>query len=87
MSFVVVDGVHYEVLQDMMSAIHDFDKSFFTEPKSWRTKADGLFLPSLRDFDKENIERAFTEEEVSKALLDCCKDKALGPDGMTMTFL
>lgn len=30
MSFVVVDGVHYEVLQDTKSAIQDFYKSLFT---------------------------------------------------------
>ena len=48
---------------------------------------NGLFLSSLRDFNKENIERVFTEEEVNKALLDCCSDKAPGLDGMTTAFL
>jgi len=41
----------------------------------------------LWDFDQEYIEWALTEEEVIKALLDCCGDKAGGPDGMTMAFL
>jgi len=31
-SFVVVDGIRYEVLQDMKSTIHDCYKSLFTEP-------------------------------------------------------
>ena len=81
---MVVDGVQYEVLQDMKSGIHDFCKSLFTEP---RPKVDCWFLPSLRDFDKDNIEWIFTEEEFNKALLDCCGDKAPGLDGMTMAFL
>jgi len=58
-----------------------FYKTLFTEPKSWRPKAngleEGLFLPALRKVDKTNMEWAFTEEEVVKALFDCCGDKAL----------
>ena len=87
MSFVVVDGVRYEVLQDMKFAIYDFYKSLFTEPEPWTPKIDGLSLPILKDGDKESIEQAFTEEEIVEALFDCCGDKAPGPDGMTMAFL
>jgi len=50
-------------------AIHDFYKSLFTEHETWRPKADGLFLPSLQDFNRENID--------NKVLLDYCGDKAL----------
>jgi len=41
----------------------------------------------LRDSDKEFIEMPFSEEEVTKALLDCSGDKSPRPDGMTMAFL
>ena len=64
-----------------------FIKSLFTEPESWRPKVDGLFLPSLRDVDKEIMERDFTEEEVVNALFDCYGDKASGPDCTSMAFL
>jgi len=37
--------------------------------------------------DKEVMERAFIEEEVVKALFDCCGDKAPSPDGISMAFL
>ena len=40
MSFAVVDGVHYTVLQDMRSAIHDLYKSLFIELETWRSKVD-----------------------------------------------
>jgi len=55
MSFVVVDRVYYEVLQDMKLEIHDFYSSLFTEAETWRPKVDGLFPPLLWDFDRENI--------------------------------
>jgi len=42
---------------------------------------------NLRFIKKESIKKPFSEDEVSKALLDCCGDKSLSPDGMTMAFL
>jgi len=87
LSRVVVDGVQYEVFHEMKAAIHDFYKYLFTEPEPWRPKVDGLCLPVLRVGDKESLQRAFTEEEVVKALFYCCGDKAPGPDGMSMAFL
>jgi len=33
------------------------------------------------------MQRAFTEEEIVKALFDCCGDKAPGPDGISLAFL
>ena len=82
-----MDGVQYDVLQNMKFAIRDFYKSLFTEPEPWRPKIDGLSLPVSRDVDKGSIEQASTEEKVVKALFDSCGDKAPGPDGMTMAFL
>ena len=87
LSCVVVDGVQYEGLHEMKTAIHEFYKYLFTESEHWRPKLDGMSLPALRVVDKELLEQAFTEEEVVKALLDCCGDKAPGPDGMSMAFL
>ena len=48
---------------------------------------DGLSLPSLSIAFREILERQFDEEEITKALVDCCGDKAPGPDSMTMAFL
>jgi len=90
---VVVDGVHYEVLQDMKvirdmkSAIHDFYKSLFTKFETWRPKVDGLFLTSIYDFDRDTIELPFTEEEVNKGLLGYCGDEAPNSNGITIMFL
>jgi len=70
----------------MKSAIYNFYKSLFSELEPWRPKVDRLPLPFLRDSDKAFIEMPFSEE-VTKALLDCCGDKTLGLDNMTMAFL
>jgi len=35
----------------------------------------------------EVLEMSFDEEEVTRALHDCCGDKVAWPDGMTMAFL
>ena len=91
MSFVVVDGVQYDAFPNMKFAIYNFYKSLFSESEPWRPKVDTLPLPLplplLRDSKKEFIEMPFSEEEVTKALPDCCGDKAPRPNGMTMAFL
>jgi len=48
---------------------------------------DNLSLPSLSIAAREILERQFDEEEITKALFDCCGDKVPGPDGMKMAFL
>ena len=60
----------------MKSAIFNFYKSLFSESEPWRPRVDTLPLPLLRDSEKEIIEMPFSEEEDTKALLDCCGDKA-----------
>ena len=87
LSCVVVDGVQYDALPTMKATIYNFYKSLFSESEPWRPKVDTLPLPLLQDSEKEFIEMPFSEEEVTKALLDCCGDKAPELDGMTMAFL
>ena len=72
----MVDGVQYNALQNTKSAIYNFYKSLFSESEPWRPKVDTLPLPVLQDSEKEIIEMPFSEEEVTKALLDCCGDMA-----------
>ena len=45
---------------------------------------DVLSLPSLSTSAKEVLEMQFDDEEVIRALYDCCMDEVPGPDGMTM---
>ena len=71
----------------MKSAICGFYKALYTETETWRPLTNGLPLNQLRVVDRDSLELPFTEEEVLKALSECCGHKAPGPDGMTMVFL
>jgi len=64
----------------MKSAIYNFYKLLFYELESWKPRVDTLPLPLLRDSEKEFIEMPFSEEEVTKALLECYGNKV--PDRM-----
>ena len=52
----------------------------------WKPKIDALMFERLEEGDVEGLEKPFTEEEVFRALLGCCGEKAPGPDGFSMTF-
>lgn len=57
----------------------------FWEDRPLRPKMDGLSLPRLGEDQADWLERPFDEEEVKVVwILD--GDKALGPDGFTITF-
>jgi len=87
MASVVVDGICCETIENLKTFVHGFFRELFTENEPWRPKVDGLLLPSLSIVAREILERQFDKEEITKALFDCCGDKAPGPDGMTMAFL
>jgi len=87
MSSVVVNGIRCETIKNLEISIHGFFRELFTEKEPWRPRVDGLSLPSLSTAAGEILERQFDEEEITKALFDCCGAKASGPDGMTMAFL
>jgi len=71
----------------MKSSTLGFYKSLFTESEHWRLGVEGLSPPMLQASDKDCLELPFSEEEVSKALSDCCGNKSPAPVGMTMAFL
>ena len=72
LSTIDVDGVCYDSLPEMKSAIFGFYKSSFIELEQWRPFVDGL--PVLQSIEKEFIEMPFNVDEISKALSDCCGD-------------
>jgi len=84
---VVVDVIRYETIENLKISIHGLFRELFTENEPWRPKVNGLSLPSLPNTTREVLERQFDEEKITKALFDCCGDKAPDPDDMTMAFL
>jgi len=87
MSGVEIEGNRYETIENMTSSICAFYKELFFETEPWRPKVDDLSLLSLFTSAKEVLEMQFDEEEVVKALHECCGDQAPGPNGMTIVFL
>jgi len=79
MSFVIVDGNRFEDCDEIKSSIHGFYKFLFTESEAWRPKVDNLRMPSLSVFAKKGLQLEFSEEEIFKALHDCCGDKSPSP--------
>lgn len=75
---VVIEGNHYETIGIMKCSIHGFYKELFSETEPWRPKVDGSSLPSLPTFAREVCVMQFDEEEDTRALHDCCGDKAPG---------
>ena len=87
MSGVEIEGNRYETVESMKSSIHGFYKKLFSKTECWRSKVEGLSLPSLSNSAREVLEMSFDEEEVIRALHDCYGDKAPGLDRITMAFL
>ena len=61
-------------------------RNLYSEEGGRRPSIDGLAFMGLDSSEAERLELPFSEEEVFAALSDLGKDKALGPDGFTMTF-
>jgi len=74
---VVVDWVQYKIIQDMKLAIHDFYKSLFTEPETWRSKVALYFSQWIL------IGRISPRRKSIKSLIP--REKAPGPDGISIT--
>jgi len=78
MSGVEIEENRYETIDSMKSSIHIFYKKLFSETEPWRPRVEGLSLLSLSTSAREVLEMSFDEEEVTRALHDCCGDKAPG---------
>ena len=60
--------------------------NLLTAPDVWRPGVNGFQFKQLERQDVFGLEKQFSEEEVYSALRSFSGDKALGPDGFTMTF-
>ncbi|RVW40194.1 Transposon TX1 uncharacterized 149 kDa protein [Vitis vinifera] len=70
----------------MSEGIVNAFKTLLSNPGDWRPSLAGLQCEQLQSLDADALEVPFTEEEVHDALVGCSGDKALGPDGFTMSF-
>ncbi|GJT91986.1 RNA-directed DNA polymerase, eukaryota [Tanacetum coccineum] len=58
----------------------------FDKPSVNRACIDTLFPVSLSIYQKEDMERKISKDEVKRAVWDCGVDKSPGPDGFSFSF-
>ena len=83
---VEVNGIMYEAESDIQDQVVGFYKSLYQEPEDSRPTVDGLDFASLDESNRLSLEREFDREEIIAALWEAGGDKALGPDGFTISF-
>ena len=84
-----VDGLMLTKESDIKDGIVAYYESLYKETEEWglsRPMVDGLEFSSLREDDREWLERVFEEDEVFSAINSTNGDKAFGPDGFTIAF-
>ncbi|XP_065639159.1 uncharacterized protein LOC112036069 [Quercus suber] len=83
---IEVDGVLYEDESAVKSQVIQFYQNLYTETGMWRPTVDGLEFACIGEDERLSLEREFSREEVTQALMEMEGDKAPGPDGFTMAF-
>lgn len=79
-----------EVTEDqtkISGEIISFYQNLYIESESWRPVYNFANCPTISEQDKLYLQSNFEEQEVLQCLKWCAKDKAPGPDGLTMDFL
>ena len=72
--------------QDLQQGIVNAFQSLLIDPGDWRANMEGLIFLKLEDQEAVRLEKPFTEDEVFFALHELNWEKALGPDGYTVSF-
>ena len=82
-----VDGVVFEEESEEIAQVVQFYKNLYKEFEGWRPFVEGLEFDCIRDMERVWLERKFEREEIFQVVRDLEGDKALDPDGFTMTFI
>ena len=85
-SSMTIRGVRLDNEEELKEGIGSYFKSLFEESLVRRPDMESVLFKTLDSLDNETLEGHFSEEEVSKALLDLGGDKALGLGGFTLAF-
>ena len=63
-----------------------FYKSLFAEPMGWRPRLNNIEFDRLNVEEASSLEEPFEEKEVWEVIKGMDRDKASGPDGLTLAF-
>ena len=83
---VRVNGVTLTANEEIKNGLYRTHHSLLLKMKDWRPSIRGLCFEVLGEDRSQSLEVSFLKEEVFEALSSLCGDKALGPNGFTMTF-
>ena len=86
MSFLEVDGVIYEEGAEVADQVVQFYKTLYQEFEEWRLFVEGLEFDQIEEAERGWIERRFEKDEIIQVVRNMEGDKALGPDGFSMTI-
>lgn len=85
-SKVKIGGTWVEDEERIKQHVDGFFMDIFNDSGVVRPKLDGLDFKILFEDHRAWLERPFTKDEVKEVIWSTQDDKALGPDGFTMTF-
>ena len=71
---------------DVRSQLVLFYQGLYEETKLGRPTMDGLDFAYIEEEERQSLDKEFTKEEVIEVLREMEGDKALGLDGLTMSF-
>ena len=80
-----MDGVIYEEGVEMAAQVFQFYKTLYQESKEWRPFVESLEFDQIGEMERGWLERRFEKDEIPLVVREMEGDKALGPDGFSMT--
>ena len=83
---IKINGVWISDELELREGISNAFQSWLSDDKAWRAEIDGLPFVTLSPEEASSVELPFRGEEVFTALNEMDGDKALGPDGFSITF-
>lgn len=71
---------------EIKKEVEDYYRNLYREDQFVRPCLDGMSFDSILGEDRIMLERRFSKNEVWKVVSEMKGDKALGPDGFTISF-
>ena len=81
-----INEVWFKEGLDLKQGVVDAFQTLLSDPRNWRANLKGLVFSKLDEHEAINLEKPFTEEEITFALHELNGEKAPGPGGYTVAF-
>ena len=81
-----INSVWFREGHDFKQGVVGAFQTLLSYPRDWRANLEGLIFSKLDEHKAVNLEKPFTEEEVTFVLHELNGEKAPGLDGYTIAF-